>query len=50
MDAVAAKNVDLTIARVRRESPVLKELEEDGDIKIIGGMYDIATGAVEFYN
>jgi carbonic anhydrase len=50
VDAVAAKNVDLTIARVRRESPVLKELEEDGDIKIIGGMYDIATGAVEFYN
>jgi carbonic anhydrase len=50
VDAVAAKNVDLTIARVRRESPVLKELEEDGDIKIVGGMYDIATGAVEFYN
>jgi carbonic anhydrase len=50
VDAVAAKNVDLTIARVRRESPVLNELEEDGDIKIIGGMYDIATGAVEFYN
>jgi carbonic anhydrase len=49
VDAVSAKNVDLTIARVRRESPVLKELEDDGDIKIVGGMYDIATGAVEFY-
>jgi carbonic anhydrase len=49
VDAVAAKNVDLTIARVRKESPVLKELEDDGDIKIVGGMYDIATGAVTFY-
>ncbi|MFB0904691.1 MAG: carbonic anhydrase family protein [Nonlabens sp.] len=49
VDAVSAKNVDLTIARIRRESPVLRELEDDGDIKIVGGMYDIAIGAVEFY-
>ncbi|MFT6096349.1 MAG: carbonic anhydrase [Nonlabens sp.] len=49
VDAVSAKNVDLTIARIRRESPVLRELEDDGDIKIVGAMYDIAIGAVEFY-
>jgi carbonic anhydrase len=50
VDAVSAKNVELTIDRIRKESPVLKELEEDGDIKIVGAMYDIATGAVDFYS
>jgi carbonic anhydrase len=50
VDAVSAKNVELTIDRIRKESPVLMELEEDGDIKIVGAMYDIATGAVDFYS
>ncbi|WP_213521575.1 carbonic anhydrase family protein [Nonlabens sp.] len=50
VDAVSAKNILLTIDRIRKESPVLNEMEEDGDIKIIGAMYDIATGAVEFYS
>lgn len=50
VDAVSSKNVVLTIDRIRKESPVLKELEDDGDIKIVGAMYDIATGAVEFYS
>jgi carbonic anhydrase len=50
VDAVSVKNVELTIDRIRKESPVLMELEEDGDIKIVGAMYDIATGAVEFYS
>ncbi|MEN8817239.1 MAG: carbonic anhydrase family protein [Nonlabens sp.] len=50
VDAVSAKNVELTIQRIRRESPVLKELEDDGEIKIVGAMYDISNGAVEFYS
>ncbi|AUC79251.1 carbonic anhydrase [Nonlabens sp. MB-3u-79] len=50
VDAVSAKNVELTIDRIRKESPVLMELEEDGDIKIVGAMYNIATGAVDFYS
>ena len=50
VDEVARKNVSLTIANIRKESPVLNELEEDGDIRIIGGMYDINTGEVEFFD
>ena len=50
VNAVSAKNVELTIQRIRRESPVLKELEDDGEIKIVGAMYDISNGAVEFYS
>ncbi|WP_298950962.1 carbonic anhydrase family protein [uncultured Nonlabens sp.] len=48
VDAVSTKNVELTINRIRKESPVLKEMEDDGDIKIVGAMYNVATGAVDF--
>jgi len=46
---VAKKNVELTIENIREESPVLNAMEAVGEIKIIGGMYDIKTGAVNFY-
>jgi carbonic anhydrase len=48
VDAVARKNVELTLANIRRDSPVLAELAANGSIKMIGAMYNIATGAVEF--
>ncbi|MFT5253242.1 MAG: carbonic anhydrase [Flavobacteriales bacterium] len=46
---VSAKNVVLTINRILEESEVLAEMNKNGEIKIIGGMYDIQTGAVSFY-
>ena len=46
---VAEKNVYMTIDNIREKSPVLKEMEEDGEIKIIGAMYDIKDGSVIFY-
>ena len=49
VDEVASKNVELTIANIRKQSPVLAEMEENGEIKIVGAMYDIASGAVSFY-
>ena len=48
VNAVGTKNVALTIERIRKESPVLAELEAEGAIQIVGGMYDIATGKVNF--
>ena len=48
VDAVARKNVSLTVAHIREKSPVLRELESTGSIKIAGSMYDLETGAVEF--
>ncbi len=47
---VAKKNVQLTIDRIVEESPVLAEMQEEGAIKIVGAMYHIDSGAVEFYN
>ncbi|WP_339888968.1 carbonic anhydrase family protein [uncultured Flavobacterium sp.] len=50
VDTVAKTNVELTIERIYAESPILAELEKNGDIKIVGAMYDINTGAVEFFD
>jgi len=48
VDAVARTNVSLTIAKIREQSPVLRDLESAGTIKIAGSMYDLETGKVEF--
>ena len=42
-------HVHLTIDRIRRESPIVAELEQQGSIKIVGGMYDVETGQVTFF-
>lgn len=49
VDTVAEKNVQLTIDRIHKESPILSEMENNGEIKIIGAMYDINNGAVTFF-
>ena len=48
VDAVARKNVELTMADIHRRSPVLDELEKSGAIRIVGAMYDLKTGGVDF--
>ena len=48
VDAVAKKHVELTLAQIRRQSPVLLELETQGTVKIAGAMYDIGTAKVDF--
>lgn len=48
VDAVATKNVQLTVENVRKISPILKEMEEKKQIIIAGSMYNIANGKVEF--
>ncbi len=42
-------NIRLTIDRIRKESPIIHELEQEGNVKIIGGMYDVETGIVDFF-
>jgi carbonic anhydrase len=49
VDKVAEKNVLLTINNIRQHSSVLAEMEDNGEIKIVGAMYDISTGEVVFY-
>jgi carbonic anhydrase len=49
VDAVAHKNVELTIANIRQSSPILLELESQGTIKITGAMYNLETAVVDFF-
>ena len=49
VNEVAKKNVYMTIDNIRESSQVLKEMEDAGEIEIVGGMHDIKTGEVIFY-
>jgi len=49
VNTVAEQNVHMTIDNIRNQSPVLKEMEDDGVIKIVGAMYNIQDGSVVFY-
>ncbi|MBM4207514.1 MAG: carbonic anhydrase [Gammaproteobacteria bacterium] len=46
---VADKNVELTVQQIRTQSKLLAQMEQAGEIAIVGGMYDIDTGKVEFF-
>jgi len=39
-------NVKLTIQRIREKSPILKSLEDQGDISIVGAVYSLQSGEV----
>ncbi len=45
---VAVTNVRMTIADIRNFSPVLKDMEDAGELQIAGALYDMHTGAVSF--
>lgn len=46
---VAKENVLLTIDTILRESDVLREMHDSKELKIVGGMYDIQEGEVDFF-
>lgn len=46
---VTRHNVTLTVKQIKEQSPLLREMEQSGKIKIIGGLYDLDTGKVIFY-
>ena len=45
---VVYKNVENMVERVRQESDILAEMEHDGEIKIVGAVFNLHTGVVEF--
>ena len=46
VNAVVHANVAQTVADIRKRSEVLNQMEKDGKIKIVGAVYDLATGKV----
>lgn len=48
-NAVAANNVHYVMDEIVKRSPILQSMVESHEIAIAGGMYDIESGQVEFY-
>ncbi|MEO8666510.1 MAG: carbonic anhydrase family protein [Ignavibacteria bacterium] len=48
VDKVTSKNVSIMMNNIRKNSPILNEMEQKGEIDIIGGIYDVSTGKVTF--
>ncbi len=46
---VTSLNVKLTIERIRRESPIIAELESEGKLIIVGGIYEVESGRVTYF-
>jgi len=47
---VAKKNIQLTMDDIRKRSPIVKEMEKQGQLKIAGALYDMKSGAIEFFD
>jgi carbonic anhydrase len=49
VQAVAEKNVVLTMQKLRNRSVVLREMLDKGEIGLVGAMYNVRTGKVIFH-
>ncbi len=49
VEKVSVINVKRTVQGIMERSPILKEMIESGEVGIVGGMHDIATGKVAFF-
>lgn len=48
IEETAITNVELSIEQIKAESPILAEMEKNGEINIVGASYDVSTGKVTF--
>jgi carbonic anhydrase len=46
---VAELNVGLSVKNILLYSPIIAEMVKNGEIGIVGGVHDIATGEVKFF-
>lgn len=46
---VTKNNIFITVESIRKQSRILYDMEKEGEIKIIGALYDVETGKVIFY-
>lgn len=49
VDEVSHENVKVSINQIRNESPILAEMEKNGEIEIVGAMYSVESGKVDFF-
>jgi len=49
IEEVSLLNIQLSIDRIREESPILAEMEKNNEIEIVGALYHVANGKVDFF-
>ena len=49
VEKVSEINVKRSVQAIKERSPILKEMVENGEIAIVGGIHDLATGVVTFF-
>lgn len=49
VDQVAEANVRLVMQQIRERSPILREMLDQHQIGLVGGMYDLSSGQVRFF-
>lgn len=47
---VSENNVKHALKQIREKSAILKEMEDKGEIKIVGAFYNLTDGSIEFVN
>jgi len=49
VDKVGEANVRVVMQQIRERSPILREMLDHGQIGLVGGMYDLSTGEIHFF-
>jgi carbonic anhydrase len=49
VNKVAANNVHYVMDEIPERSPILKDMVQKAQIAIVGGMYDVETGKIKFF-
>ena len=50
IEEVAELNVHHVLQQIREQSSVLRELIDSGQVGLVGGIYDLNSGKVQFFN
>lgn len=49
-DKVSRQNVEYVMSQIPQQSPILADMLNKQEIALVGGMYNVDTGIVEFYD
>ena len=49
IEQVSLDNVSISKKQILTQSPILKEMEDNAEIEIIGASYDVETGVISFF-
>lgn len=49
IELTTIENVKVSINRIRTDSPILNEMEKNGEIEIVGAVYSVESGKVDFF-